>query len=350
VPLLTDEFGENLSASSMRVAAYVQDEWDLTPNWSAQAGLRAESIETRGSVAEGEPDVKNRSSVWTPLLHAVWKPDPKGRDQVRFSLTRSYRSPPLNNLIARPSINTRYPLPGPNTPTQPDRAGNPDLKPELATGIDIAVERYLPGSGLLSANVFRRSISNYMRAVTTLENVSYATSPRYVLRQQNIGDAVTQGLELEAKFRLSELWAEAPRIDVRANASFFHSKVKEVPGPDNRLDQQPDYTANLGLDYRFRGLPLALGGNVNWTPGYTTRVSDTQATRIGKKLVADVYGLWTFSPTAALRVTASNLAAADYITGSAVDATDLLGAAFRETSQTVSPTWLNLQLRLELKI
>jgi len=350
VPLLTEEFGENLSASSLRLAAYVQDEWDLTPNWSAQAGLRAESIETRGSVAEGEPDVKNRSSVWTPLLHAVWKPDPKGRDQVRFSLTRSYRSPPLNNLIARPSINTRYPLPGPNTPTQPDRAGNPDLKPELATGIDIAVERYLPGSGLLSANVFRRSISNYMRAVTTLENVSYATSPRYVLRQQNIGDAVTQGLELEAKFRLSELWAEAPRIDVRANASFFHSKVKEVPGPDNRLDQQPDYTANLGLDYRFRGLPLALGGNVNWTPGYTTRVSDTQATRIGKKLVADVYGLWTFSPTAALRVTASNLAAADYITGSAVDATDLLGAAFRETSQTVSPTWLNLQLRLELKI
>ena len=308
------------------------------------------SISTRGSPAEGEPEAHNRSSVWTPLLHAVWKPDPKGRDQVRFSLTRSYRSPTLSNLIARPAINTRYPIPGPNTPTQPDRAGNPDLKPELATGIDIAVERYLPGSGLLSANVFRRNITNYMRAVTTLETVPYATSPRYVLRQQNIGDAVTQGLELEAKFRLSELWAEAPRIDLRANASFFRSSVKEVPGPDNRLDQQPDYTANLGLDYRFRGLPLTLGGNVNWTPGYTTRVSDTQATRIGKKLVADVYGLWTFSPTAALRVTASNLAAADYITGSAVDATDLLGAAFRETSQTVSPTWLNLQLRLELKI
>jgi len=32
------------------------------------------------------------------------------------------------------------------------------------------------------------------------------------------------------------------------------------------------------------------------------------------------------------------------------DATDLQGVAFRETAQTVSPTWLNLQLRLELKI
>ncbi len=186
--------------------------------------------------------------------------------------------------------------------------------------------------------------------VTTLETVSYATSPRYVLRQQNVGDAVTQGLELEAKFRLSDLWAEAPRIDVRTNASFFRSHVKEVPGPDNRLDQQPDYTANLGLDYRFRGLPLTLGGNLNWTPGYTTRLSDTQTASIGRKLVADVYGLWTFSPTVALRVTASNLAAADYVVGSAIDGTDLQNVAFRETSQTTSPTYLNVQFRLELKI
>ena len=79
---------------------------------------------------------------------------------------------------------------------------------------------------MLSANVFRRNISDYMRGVTTLETVSYATSPRYVLRQQNIGDAVTQGLELEAKFRLSDLWEAAPRIDVRANASFFRSRVE----------------------------------------------------------------------------------------------------------------------------
>ena len=171
-----------------------------------------------------------------------------------------------------------------------------------------------------------------------------------MFRQRNVGDAVTQGLELEAKFRASDLWPEAPRIDVRANASFFRSRVKEVPGPDNRLDQQPDYTANFGLDYRFRGLPLLLGGNVNWTPGYTTRMSDTQTASIGRKLVADVYGLWTFSPTAALRVTASNLAAADYVVASTVDGPDLQNVAVRETSQTTSPTYVNLQVRLELKI
>ncbi|HEX7439272.1 MAG TPA: TonB-dependent receptor, partial [Caldimonas sp.] len=121
-------------------------------------------------------------------------------------------------------------------------------------------------------------------------------------------------------------------------------------GPDNRLDQQPDYTANLGLDYRFPGLPFTLGGNLNWTPGYLTRISDVQTATIGRKLIADVYGLWTFSPTLALRVTASNLAANDYVYGSTVDGPDLQGIPVRENSRTTAPTFVNLQLRLEMKL
>lgn len=349
MPILTD-FAENIEARVQRLAAYVQDEWPVSEHWAAHAGLRWEGIRTRGAVEEGQPEAVNRSSVWSPLVHAVWKPDPKGRDQVRVSLTRSYRSPTLANLISRPAVNTRYPVPGPNTPTQADRAGNPNLKPELATGIDIAIERYLPGSGILSANVFHRSISDYMRSVTTLESVSYANVPRWVTRAQNVGDAVTQGLELEAKFRASEAIVGAPRIDVRANASFFRSRVKGVPGPDNRLDQQPDVTANLGADYRFAGVPLAIGGNVNWTPGYTTRLSDTQIASVSSKLVADAYGLWTFNPGLALRLSLSNLDPRDYVTGSAIDGPDAFGVAVRETSQTRAPTFINVQLRLEMRL
>ena len=137
---------------------------------------------------------------------------------------------------------------------------------------------------------------------------------------------------------------------MRTNASFFRSRVKGVPRPDNRLDQQPDYTANLGLDYRFPGLPFTLGVNLNWTPGYLTRISDVQTATIGRKLVADAYGLWTFSPTLALRVTASNLAAADYVFGSTVDGPDFQGIPVRESSRTTAPTFINLQLRLEMKL
>ncbi len=345
LPLLVD-FGDNVAASATRLALYAQDEWTVSPQWAAHAGLRWEGIQTRGGGGINAAEASNRSSVWTPLLHAVWKPDEKSRDQVRFSLTRSYRAPALASLIARPSINSCCQAPGPNEKTKPDRAGNPNLRPELATGIDIAVERYLAGSGLLSANVFHRQIKNYMRNQTALEDVSWSPGqPRYVSRPQNVGDAVTQGIELEAKFRLSELLVDAPKLDLRANASVFRSRVKSVPGPDNRLDQQPGFTANLGADYRLPGLPLSLGGNLNWTPGYSTRLSDVQTVEQGRKLVADAYALWVFSPTLQLRTSFSNLDPRDYVSGGSV-----VDGGVRETSQTTAPTYLNLQVRLEIKL
>jgi iron complex outermembrane receptor protein len=127
----------------------------------------------------------------------------------------------------------------------------------------------------------------------------------------------------------------------------FRSRVKAVPGPDNRLDQQPGYTANLGADYRVPGWPLTIGGNLNWTPAYDTRVSEIQTAYQGRKLVIDAYGLWVFNPTLQLRLTASNLNPRDYLTAGSVD--DLV-ANLRETSATTAPTYLNVQLRLEIKL
>ncbi|MDD5333232.1 MAG: TonB-dependent receptor [Rhodoferax sp.] len=344
------EFDGNLTAASLRAALYAQDEWSITPQFAAHAGLRWEGISTQGTPTAGTPDISNRSSVWTPLLHAVWKFDPEGRDQIRASLTRSYRSPNLQDLIARPSINPMFPGRGANDEIHPDRAGNPALKPELASGLDLAIERYLPGSGMLSANLFYRHINNLMRSQTTLETVSWADQPRWVARLQNIGDAITQGLELEAKFRASELWPNAPRVDVRANASLFASRVQGVPAPDNRLSQQPDGTLNLGADYRLRELPLTFGGNLNWTPGYSTRLSDDQRIVQGAKLVLDAFVLWTLSTSSQLRVTLGNLAARDYVTTNTLESSNAAGQALRETGSTSSPSWPSLQVRLELKL
>jgi iron complex outermembrane receptor protein len=344
------EFDGNLTASSLRAALYAQDEWSVTRQLAAHAGLRWEGISTQGSTATGMPEARNQSAVWTPLLHAVWKFDSPYRDQLRASLTRSYRSPGLQDLIARPRISGMFPGRGPNDELHPDRGGNPELKPELASGLDIAMERFLPGSGMLSANLFYRHISNLMRSQTTLETVSWADSPRWVARLQNIGDAITQGLELEAKFRASDLWPEAPRIDVRSNISLFTSRVQGVPAPDNRLSQQPTGTANLGADYRLRDLPLSFGGNLNWTPGYTTRLSDDQRVVQSAKLVLDAFVLWVLNPTSQLRFSLGNLAARDYVTSNTLDSSNAAAQALRESVTNTAPSWRSLQLRLELKL
>ena len=344
-------FGNNFEASTLRSAAFVQDEWSLNQHWSFHAGLRWEGITTRGDAGQGMRP-SNRNGVTTPLLHLLWKPDPKARDQVRLSLTRSWRAPATSTLIGRPSLNRLYdPALGSNTETNPDSAGNPNLKPELATGIDLAFERYLQGGGLLSANLFSRQIKDLMRGETQLESVSWSSFPRWVRRTRNIGKASTQGLELEAKFRLDQLITGTPGVELRANVSLYRSQVDAVPGPDNRLDQQSQATANLGADYRMRGTPLTLGGNLNWVPGTTTRLAADQTTATSMKRQWDMFALWTFSPTVGLRVMATNLLPRDFTTGTVNDSAGLAdGSTDRTRNLSGGPSYTNWQLRLELKL
>ncbi len=286
----------------------------------------------------------------TPLLHAVWRPDLAVKDQIRFSLTRSYRSPNLQDLIARPNINGMYLNRGPNDQLHPDSGGNPNLLPELARGLDVAYEHYVPGGGILSANMFYRHIQNLMRTVTSLETVSWADVPRWVARKQNIGDATTAGLELEAKFRLSEMFPDMPRIDIRSNASIFRSQVQGIQGPNNRLDQQPGGTANLGADYKLTSVPVTVGGNINWTPGFTTQQTTTQALIQGDKLVTDAYVLWTINPTYQLRISANNFTPRQYVTSSQALSTNVLNQPVRETATGYAPSFVAVQARLEIKL
>jgi len=330
----------DLRAQSQRLALYAQDEWALTPNWAVHAGVRWEGIRTRSDRSD-DSRTDNRSSVLSPLLHAVWKPDPKARDQIRISLTRSYKPPTLQSLVAR----YRESL-GVNSPTNPDRNGNPDLKPELATGIDIAFERYLPQGGVLSANVFHRQIRDYIRSTAELQ-ADGPLAGRYLLQPRNSGRALTQGIELEARFRLDQLIDGAPPVELRNNLSLFRSRVRDVPGPDNRLDEQPHATANLGADHRFRGTPLTLGGSLNLTPGHRTQLSDTDAVRAGRKRQFDAYALWVFNPGVQLRLLASNLVAEDHL---AARSSQQATRGITELKTSTTPTHVNWQLRLELKL
>jgi len=320
-------------SSSMRYAVYSQDEWQLTPHWATHLGARYEGLTTEGNTSTG--DVTNHNSVFTPLLHAMWRPDPDSRDQVRMSLTRSFKTPTMPTLLARRTY-TR----DDNSATNPDVAGNPNLKPEVATGLDVAVERYLPQGGVLSASAFHRRVQNLIRNVTTQES-----SGRWLSSPQNISEAITEGIELEAKFRMDQWIDDAPHIDLRNNLSFYRSRVLSIMGPDNRLDQQPSMTANVGADYRLKTAPLTIGGNINYNPGYSTRLSAEQLTTISQKRVMDVYGLWRVDGSTAWRLTLSNLNPLNYNTGSVYT-----GNGVTENSRTSNRSWTNVQILLEKKL
>ncbi len=324
-----DNSGDNLNAGIRQLAAFMQDEWDISTNWSANAGLRWEGIQTASTLPAGE--IVNQSGVWSPLFHLLWRiPDSKN-DQLRMALTHSYRPPVLNDLVTLPVLAQN------NSPINPDRTGNPYLKPELANGLDIGYEHYISHTGILAANFFYRDIHDLMRHEVSLENGRWVAAPI------NLGNATTHGIELEAKFDLVDFFPESPAVSLRSNYSHFWSQVDAIQGPNNRIDQQPSQTANLGLDYKMATLPLTMGGSINWTPAYVVQTSTTQGNSIGLKRQLDFYGLWKFSLVSQLRLSVNNFINSDY--GTSTFST--LG--FPEVSNVNSPTYTTFILRWELK-
>lgn len=337
------DFGIDVLARTQRHAVYLQDEWDPAPDWSAYLGLRAETLATRSD--NGVRPVDNRHTVVSPLAHLVWRYAAPKRDQLRASLTQSWRAPSLANLLTVPSLDTLYPVPGGNVASSPDRIGNPSLKPEIAHGLDIAWERYLSGGGVVSVNLFHRRIRDVIRNVTTLEPVEWAGEPRWVSSPQNLGHATAQGIEFDGKFRLDEWQRDWPGVALRLNLSLYRSRVDSVPGPDNRLDQQPPASGNVGADWRIPGSGWTLGGTLGWTPGYRTQLTEGAAQELGRKRVIDGYALWQASPSTRWRLSLSNLLPEDSLSTSSVLQDDQL-----QTVRSAGRNQLAASLQLEVKL
>jgi iron complex outermembrane receptor protein len=118
-----------------------------------------------------------------------------------------------------------------------------------------------------------------------------------------------------------------------------------VPGPNNRLDQQPRQTANVGLDYRAKGLPLSLGGSLNWTPATLVQTTVNETAFTGTKRQFDVYGLWKVNAMSQLRLSANNLDARLYDTARSLDTGSLV-----QSAATMTHTYTTLGVRYEMKL
>lgn len=308
---LADFEARPFEAHVRRMAAFVQDEWQITPTWATYVGLRGETIEMHSQDA-GAAAIRSRSQVLTPVLHLTHKFDAAGRDLLRASLTRSYKAPELSALLARPSVNTSYPVSGANPQSAPDRIGNPALRPELATGVDLALEKYLRSGGVLSVGVFHRRIQGLIRSRIEQQTVSWSDFPRWVSQPVNLESATSTGLELELKGRVDELWpgGNAPlpaAMNVRSSLSVYRSSVRDIPGPDNRLDQQQPWSMTLGFDHKLAGTPLGIGASLAFTPGYATQLTAEQRRLQGRSRSLDAYVAWTVSRDLSWRLSASNL-------------------------------------------
>jgi outer membrane receptor protein involved in Fe transport len=322
-----DEFYESQVS---RLAVYGQDEWNVTPAWSVYLGARWEGIRT-STAGNTYDEVKNTSSVLSPVAQTLYKlPGTKG-DQLRLAVTRTYKAPGQQALIPHrfTSVN--------NSQTEPDSIGNPHLKPELALGVDASYEHYWAEGALLSASVSSRRITDYTRNLIVFDGARWVSTPT------NNGNARTYGLELEAKFPLKAVMTTTTNLDLRASLSRNWSSVESVPGPDNRLDGQTPLSATLGADYKTG--PLTLGGSYVFKNGGFVRISGNQIAYQSVRRDLDLYALWKFDPKLQLRVATSNLLAQDTISESSYTSPGV----GTQTSRTLSPVHRSVRATLEMK-
>lgn len=327
--LLTPSLGVPFDSSSQRQVVFAQDEWTVSPRLSAQVGLRAEQLRTRSAAAYQELDrvVQARSTVLTPIAQFRWALDDKARDLLRGSLSRSSRAPDLATLMGRYVLNTTYDRESRNTPLAADSAGNPQLRPERAWALELALEKNLPSGGVVSVGLFYRHIDGLIRRSIGLETVPEATVPRWVSRPVNFGSARTGGLELEFKGRADEwlprLVAARSPVNLRAAISVYRSAVDQIDDPDARLEGQPPWQATLGFDRSPQSAQFGFGANLAHTPAFATRQTDLQRVWRSAASRLDAYALWRFNRELQLRLSVQHALPRDRLSLSTV--TDLDG-------------------------
>ena len=280
-----------------RVALYAQDEIRLSAALSTYFGVRWERVDIR-SASDAFPEIHNQTDLLSPTFLALWKIPGDVRQQVRLAFNRTYKLPPLQSLTPRPYTATN------NRVLTPDEQGNPGLRPERATGLDPAYERYLQKGAQISVGGYLRQIDDVVRSETRLINGRWVSSPF------NGGSALVWGLEGDARLKLSQIVRTAPDIQLQANATYSDSSVAGLPGPDDRIAGQIPFSATVGGDYSLRP-GWTVGASLGYRAPSTIRVTQDRTEGRSSQRELEAYSLWSVGPRTKLRLSGSNLTGYD---------------------------------------
>jgi outer membrane receptor protein involved in Fe transport len=289
---------EHYTGHVARLAAYAQDEWEMTQRLSAYLGARWEGVRIR---ADGNTfgSAHSQAGVFSPVLQLLYKLPGTKEDQLRLAVSRTYKAPGMDQLLPHryTSVN--------NSPAEPDTEGNPNLKPELALGIDAAWEHHWAEGAMLSLSASSRRIDDVVRPLIVFDGGRWISVP------SNVGKARTRSLQLETSFPLAALVNGAPPLELRANVARNWSSVDGVPGPDNRLDEQVPFSGNLGADWQ--GERLNAGANFGFRSGGRVAVTASQAVRQYAQRDLELYAAWRLDKSSQLRISAANVLGMDMV-------------------------------------
>lgn len=300
---------------------WLQDEWSPLPGATLTAGLRGETMTLSANGGE------RRHGAADPSLALRWEPVPGW--VARVSAGGAIRFPKLDELT---SVASR--AAAANTPLEPDRGGNPDLRPERIANLEAGFDRNLAGdAGILGANVYLRRTRDFVERRQTLDGA------RWIDRPYNEGDARHWGLELSAKLRGAALPALPKSASLRAQLTLPRGAVDDGRlGIRRAVRDMPGHTFSLGYEQSLPAWQATAGFQWQGTGTARSRVPGEISADTRARKLLDAHVVRRLDAAFNLRLVVQNLLRADIRRAST--ATSGADAWALDTAERGQRTWL----------
>ena len=231
-------------------AVYIQDKWQISPEWALTLGGRQEHYDAYDGANQNTSSIaryEDRSrNAFSPKVSLSFEPIPAWGFRAAFG--KAYRFPTVTELFQQLTSSTTI------------VTNNPNLKPEEIYSSEITAERRF-ANGLARASLFREDRYDALISQTNVSPVG--TSRSYV---QNVDHARIYGIELATEWKDVMI----PKLDLLANATLTDSEIlkndaapsyinKKVPRIPRQLYKavatyrvSEDFTMSLAARYSGR--------------------------------------------------------------------------------------------------
>ncbi|WP_420001251.1 TonB-dependent receptor plug domain-containing protein [Acinetobacter sp. LF10] len=293
--LRSNNLDSNVSESldEQRYALYAEGSWRFTDRQTITLGARQEWLNRSGLVDYQDQHL-------SPVL--AYRFDLTEQWSIQTNLSQAFNTPKTERLISNVTVSTDSDAGSLNNP---DRGGNPNLKPEKTRAAESTLA-YDSANGGMSLTAYHREIKDYIEKVIALEG------SRYVERPQNQNEATTYGVDLSGRYALKQTDA-GHSFMLNGQVSTIRAKVEDEQHNQRLVSDVAPYNASAGLSYNFKPWQLSTSINVSYTPEFTRGLDNQPYDRTtNERFGVDLSATKRFTHGWAASLNLNNVLSTDY--------------------------------------
>ncbi|MFH7766390.1 TonB-dependent receptor plug domain-containing protein [Acinetobacter sp. BSP-28] len=274
-------------------ALYAEGSWKFTDRQTVTLGARQEWIERSGLVDYSD------SHLSPVLAHRF---DFDDHWSLQTNISQAFRSPKADRLLPTVSVSTDSDAGSLNNP---DRGGNPNLRPEKITAFESTLGYNTPAGGL-NITAYQREIDDYVEKVIRQEGT------RFVERPVNQDNASTYGVEIAGRYALKQT-ENGHSFMLNGQLSTVRAKVEDENHQERLVSDVAPYTASAGVSYNYQPWRISTSVNLNYVPEFTRALDNQPYDRTSNERVnMDISVTKRFDDGWATSLNARNIFSTDY--------------------------------------